>query len=252
MNILRAIAIIAAMALSLPVAATAQEAPVRIAVIDSGVFDAPQREAITVQRFDARDKDGIAAETEARWRGSHGTLVTSIIINGTDAPLDILAYRATRRCQTVLCEMDERAIARAVRHAADNGAQIIQMSIYGRIHGELREVLEDVADRGIHLVLCAGNQGGMTRWMPLLRHNPEYVHVIGALDPDGDVAEFSAHGGRWDDMIDYRPGINLPASDFQEATEVTGTSFSASLYTIELVAQIAPVGVQMAATSTLP
>lgn len=249
MNILRSIAAIAAMACAMPSAALAQDAAIRIAVVDSGVYEAPVSEGVTIHRFDARDSDGVVAETETRWRGSHGTLVTSIIIDGTDEPVDILAYRAERRCQQVLCEMNETAIVRAVEHAAANGAKVIQMSLYGRISSRTRKALAAVAGQGIHLVLCAGNEGGRTTWLKLLRENPEFVHVIGALDAEGQVADFSADGGRWDDLIDYRLGVDIPATDFAEATEVTGTSFSASLYTLELIDRLAPAQVRIASTT---
>ncbi|MBS7671591.1 S8/S53 family peptidase [Croceicoccus gelatinilyticus] len=247
MNIVRnIIAAVTAIALATPALAqptidvAAGEEPIRIAVVDSGVYAPPADVNATITRYDARKpKKGIVLETEDRWKGSHGTLVTSIILRETNRPLDILAYRAERKCGKILCEMSPRSIAAAVRHAADNGAKVIQISSYGRMHHSQRKVLEQVAAEGVHIVLCAGNQGGLTTWMPLLHDNPEFIHVIGALDEDGNRAEFSANGGSNDELIDYRDGIALEVSDFEETSTMDGTSFSASLFTLELIDRFA-------------
>ncbi len=194
-------------------------APVRVAVIDSGLdVDHPEflgRVALT-QSFvggDVTDKQG------------HGTFVAGIVgaaldnaegIAGIAFPAQLLIAKVVRSDGTIAPAEE----AKAIRWAADNGAQVINLSL-----GGLRDPLNPNQDsysrveqaaiayaysKGAVIVAAVGNadDAPKTPW-----HYASYPaalpHVIGvsALAPDGAVPAFSIRDKVYNDIA--APGVGI-------------------------------------------
>lgn len=200
--------------------------PVRIAVVDTGV--APVRGLARVLEG-GRD---LAPMHRERLSSAHGTLVASIIQKRVDRPIRILPYRIDSDCVGDWCEMPVSRLAAAVRDATAQGVDIIQISSYGMLSQTALEALQAATQAGIHVVLCAGNDGRTSPYAVLASLNP-MVHVVGALDAQGMRAEFSSRGGN--DIV-WRLGSDIFAyDDHGQERKVNGTSFAASVYTAEIV-----------------
>jgi subtilisin family serine protease len=194
-------------------------APVRVAVIDSGLdVDHPEflGRVVLAQSFvggDVADKQG------------HGTFVAGIIgaaldnaqgIAGIAFPAELLIAKVVRSDGTIAPAEE----AKAIRWAADNGAQVINLSL-----GGLRDPLDPDQDsysrveqaaiayaysKGAVIVAAVGNadDAPKTPW-----HYASYPaalpHVIGvsALAPDGSVPVFSIRDKVYNDIA--APGVGI-------------------------------------------
>jgi subtilisin family serine protease len=96
----------------------------------------------------------------------HGTHVAGIIAAGRDNNKGILGVADQAKIMTLRCvpNGDERDkdVANAIRYAADNGAQIINMS-FGKSHSPEKNWVDEAAlyaqSKGVLLVAAAGNDG---------------------------------------------------------------------------------------------
>ena len=62
------------------------------------------------------------------------------------------------------------------------------------------------------------------------------VHVVGALDCNGNRAEFTSYSRRDDVVLVMRQGVDVEVRDSNgRLTKVTGTSFAAPIYAAELL-----------------
>lgn len=194
-------------------------APVRVAVIDSGLdVDHPEflGQVALAQSFvggDVSDRQG------------HGTFVAGIIaaaldngqgIAGIGFPSELLIAKVVRSDGTIAPQEE----AKAIRWAADNGARVINLSL-----GGLRDPLDPHQDtyseaeqaaiayaysRGAVVVAAVGNadEAPKTPW-----HYASYPaalpHVIGvsALAADGSVPAFSIRDKVFNDIA--APGVGI-------------------------------------------
>jgi len=168
-----------------------------IAVIDSGVdLDHPDLVANLVPGWDFVDDDD-----EPDDPNGHGTHVAGIAAAATnDIGIAGVAPDASIMPVRVLDEAgvgSDEAIAEAVVWAADNGADIINLSLgeSGFISrftkgGTLNRAIRLVAEQGVVVVAASGNEG---------RRGQQYrigvdVLVVNATDPDGTLTSFSNVG----------------------------------------------------------
>lgn len=133
---------------------------VTVAVIDSGVDTThPLFRNVTVG-YDFVDNDTDPSETGLGNAYGHGTHAAGVVLLvAPDAT--IMPIRAFNSAGMG----DASAIASAIRWAADQGAQVINMSF--SYHDELRVVKDAVVyarSRGAVLVASAGNTGGAVRY----------------------------------------------------------------------------------------
>lgn len=208
--------------------AAAQESsrPVKVAVIDSGV--AP----IRILRDIIEPNRDLAPTARTRLSSPHGTMVASIIAKRARKPIRIYPYRIDSECIGDWCEMPVSRLAAAVRDATSQGVDVIQISSYGTLTRAARQALDDATAAGIHVVLCAGNDGGISPYVDLADSNP-LIHVVGALKGQGGRADFSSRGSK---AMVWRLGTGLSANDDHgQVRIVQGTSFAASVYTAEIV-----------------
>lgn len=96
-------------------------------------------------------------------------------------------------------------VAEAIRWAADNGADVVNMSIGGSQFGSetVRRATEYATDNGTLCVAATGNSGGDTVQYPAA--HPD-VMAVTATGPDGQVADFPDGGERVDVTA---PGVGV-------------------------------------------
>lgn len=83
-------------------------------------------------------------------------------------------------------------IAEAIKFAADNGADVINMSLGGGGESQLmKEAIDYAYSKGVVIIAAAGNENENSAAYPA-----RYPHVIGvsAIGPDGEKAPYSNYG----------------------------------------------------------
>jgi hypothetical protein len=194
-------------------------APVRVAVIDSGLdVDHPEfvGRVVLTQSFvggDVADREG------------HGTFVAGIIaaslgngqgIAGIAFPAQLLIAKVVRADGTIA----PNAEAKAIRWAADNGARVINLSLGGlRNPRDLKQDTYSPAEqdavsyayaKGAVVVAAVGNgdQAPKSPW-DFASYPAALPHVIGvsALAQDGSVPAFSNSDRFYNDLA--APGVGI-------------------------------------------
>lgn len=211
---------------------------VTVAVIDTGVSQGPdlaQTEFVpgydfVNDRVDATDDNG------------HGTHVAGTIAQSTNNEYGVagVAYGAKIMPLKVLSRFGSGTIAdiaEAIRFAADNGADVINMSLGGGGDSKLmREAIDYAHSRGVVIVAAAGNESRAQASYPAF-----YPHVIAvsAIGPDetkttysnyGDGVDIAAPGGetRQDPLNGIlQETINPRTPDQFEFKAFQGTSMAA-------------------------
>jgi serine protease len=194
---------------------------VTVAIIDTGVSKVPD---LAKTEFVA-GYDFVNDKTAADDDNGHGTHVAGTVAQSTNNNYGVagIAYEAKIMPLKVLSGSGGGTIsdiAEAIRFAADNKADIINMSLGG---GGESQVMKDAIDyaynKGVVIIAAAGNENNNSASYPA-----RYAHVIGvgATDAQGERAEFSnygagvdisapggGHGSKiWQETID--PDTNTP------------------------------------------
>ncbi len=119
-------------------------------------------------------------------------------------------------------------VAKGIRYAADNGADVINLSLGGTSGSfELLEAVRYASSRGSLLVMSAGNSSRTTPGFPAA-YASETGLAIGAVDINGTFASFSNQAGSAE--IDYvtAPGVNVYSLSPNNAyRSLSGTSMAA-------------------------
>lgn len=166
---------------------------VTVAVIDTGISQGPDlKQTKFVDGYDfVNDKK------DATDDNGHGTHVAGTIAQSTNNKYGVagIAYGAKLMPLKVLSRAGGGTIsdiAEAIRFAADNGADVINMSLGGGGESELmREAIDYAHSKGVVVVAAAGNSGVSGASYPAL-----YENVIGvsATGPDKSKTGYSNYG----------------------------------------------------------
>ncbi len=182
---------------------------VTVAVIDTGISPVPDlKDTKFVKGYDFVN-DRIEAYDDA----GHGTHVAGTIAQSTNNGYGVagVAYEASLMPLKVLAASGGGTvadIAEAIRYAADNGADVINLSLGGSGESKLMEEAIDYAhQKGVFLVAAAGNSSQNSASYPA-----RYPHVIGvaALDSVGVKAPYSNFGA----------GVDISAPGGSEAGKI--------------------------------
>ena len=165
---------------------------VTVAVIDTGITTVPDlKDTKFVNGYDFVN-DRVEAEDDS----GHGTHVAGTIAQSTNNGYGVagIAYEASLMPLKVLGNAGGTVadIAEAIKFAADNGADVINMSLGGPGESQLlEEAINYAHQKGVVLVAAAGNANQNAASYPA-----RFPHVIGvaALDSVGEKAPYSNFG----------------------------------------------------------
>lgn len=165
---------------------------VTVAVIDTGVSRVPD---LKQTKF-LKGYDFVSDRIEATDDVGHGTHVAGTIAQSTNNNYGVagIAYEASIMPLKVLGQDGGTVadIAEAIRYAADNGADVINMSLGGSGESNLmKEAIDYAYNKGVVIIAAAGNANQNAASYPA-----RYPKVIGvsALDSGGIKAPYSNFG----------------------------------------------------------
>lgn len=197
-----------------------------VAVVDSGIdLDHPDFSGRLVSGFDWVDFDSTPADSDG-----HGTQTAGVIAarHGGGTSIDGVAGAGTKIMPLRVLNGGTGSlgnVASAIRYAADNGADVVNLSLGGE--GRSTAVDNAVAyalDKGLVVVASAGNEGTFLSNSPA---NAPGVIGVSATDDNGDTAAFTTFGP---DVDLAAPGVAInTTANGGGTTSVNGTSFSAPL-----------------------
>ncbi len=166
---------------------------VTVAVIDTGVTRVPDLQKTEfVSGYDFVNDRTLATDDNG-----HGTHVAGTIAQSTNNDYGVagIAYEANVMPLKVLDAYGSGTvadIAEAIKFAADNDADVINMSLGGGGESQLmKEAIDYAYNKGVVIIAAAGNSNQNSAGYPA-----RYPRVIGvsALDPSGEKAPYSNFG----------------------------------------------------------
>ena len=168
---------------------------------------------------------------------THGTHVAGIIAAANDGfGATGVAYDAKIMPVKVLDEFgsgDDAAVSAGIRYAADNGADVINLSLGGSVaNSELEAAIRYATEQGAVVVMAAGNGDsfyGFALDTPIYpaQYADEWGIAVGAVDRNNELADFSNRAGF--KPVDYvvAPGVDIYSTvgtSFYPSDFLTGTS----------------------------
>ncbi|MBE9124958.1 MULTISPECIES: S8 family peptidase [unclassified Coleofasciculus] len=182
---------------------------ITVAVIDTGISPVPD---LKDTQF-VKGYDFVNDRVEANDDQGHGTHVAGTVAQSTNNGYGVagVAYEATLMPLKVLGASGGGTvsdIAEAIKFAADNGADVINMSLGGGGESQLmKEAINYAHSKGVVIVAAAGNANQNAAAYPA-----RYPHVIGvsALDSAGSKAPYSNFGA----------GVDISAPGGSEAGKI--------------------------------
>jgi len=200
-----------------------------VALLDTGVdVDHPDLAANLVDGWNFVDKNDNVTDVDG-----HGTMVSGIVaavannsigVVGVAPNVSIMPLKVISESGGSLVDVNL-----AIRYAADNGANVIGMSLggaYSKAPLAMEAAIAYAHQRGCILVAAAGNNDSSELFYPAAY---EQVIAVSAIDEDDQKASFSNYG----DYIDFcAPGVHV-LSTWKGRTYAygDGTSFAAPFVT---------------------
>lgn len=207
-----------------------------IAIIDGGVDvnHIELKNKITSNSWDFIENVSAASSSAGGSALEHGTHVAGIAaafgnngqgVVGVNWQAKIMSLRALSRSGFAR----EATVAEAINYAADNGADVINLSIAGPASDLIGDAVAYAYARGVVVVAAAGNHGLNTDHADIFpacadRGGVNMVIGVGASDDDNEAASFSNYGKCVDVTA---PGKRIlstePGNDYGK---MSGTSMS--------------------------
>lgn len=178
---------------------------VKIAVVDTGVdYNHPDLAGKVI-----KGKDFVTDDNDPMDENIHGTHVAGIAAASTNNGVGIagLAPNVQILAERVLDAegsgtLDD--VAAGIRHAADSGAQVINLSLGGPIGSKtLEDAVNYASSKGSLVVAAAGNESTPVPSYPAYY---EKAIAVAATDQNDQIAYFSNYGP-WVDVA--APGVDL-------------------------------------------
>ena len=197
--------------------------PITVAVIDTGVCMSHEDLAGRVldNGYDFVDDDDDPEDVFG-----HGCSVAGIIAANIDNGIGIAGFAPNTSILPVRVlgangSGSMADVAAGIVYAADNGADIINLSLGSVIGSQAgKDAVDYAVSQGATVIASAGNSGGSAPGYPGRYEN---VVAVGAIDPDGSRSSFSNKGG---DI--WAPGRDVHTIYLDNSYRaLNGTSFSA-------------------------
>ena len=213
-------------------------AGVNVAVLDTGVYrDHLDLKANVIDCKDATKRGGI--KNGCADNNGHGTHVSgTILANAGSDGLGIYGVApeaklmAIKVCGASGCWADD--IAAGIRYAADNGANIISMSLGRDTQSSLiKDAIDYAVGKGVLVVAAAGNDGPADGSIDYPGANVKVI-AVGAIDSGEDVPSWSSKGvNNGDYIVEERevefgaPGVSVESTWKNGCyNSISGTSMS--------------------------
>ena len=190
---------------------------ITVAVIDTGVTQVPDLK----QTQFVPGYDFVNDTTNAQDDNGHGTHVAGTVAQSTNNGYGVagVAYQATIMPLKVLAKSGGGTvadIAEAIRFAADNGADVINMSLGG---GGASQVMQEAIDyaysKDVVIIAAAGNSNQNASGYPA--RYPKVISVS-AIDSSGKKAPYSNYGA----------GVDISAPGGSETGKIVQETISGS------------------------
>ena len=187
---------------------------VTVAVIDTGVSKVPD---LKLTKF-VKGYDFVNNKQDASDDNGHGTHVAGTIAQSTNNGYGVagIAYEASIMPLKVLSNSGGGTIAdiaEAIKFAADNDADIINMSLGGGgASNMLEEAIKYAHSKGVTIIAAAGNEGRNAASYPA--RYPDVISVA-ATDAAGDKTPYSNFGAGVDIAAPGGMGMDTPGSIWQ-------------------------------------
>ena len=187
---------------------------VTVAVIDTGVSQVPD---LKLTKF-VKGYDFVNNKEDASDDNGHGTHVAGTIAQSTNNGYGVagIAYEASIMPLKVLSGSGGGTIAdiaEAIKFAADNDADIINMSVGGGgASNMLEEAIKYAHSKGVTIIAAAGNEGRNAASYPA--RYPDVISVA-ATDAAGGKASYSNFGAGVDIAAPGGTGMDTPGSIWQ-------------------------------------
>ena len=192
---------------------------VTVAILDTGLdFDHPYFKEHADRVIRRRDQYYAAVD-----RYGHGTHVAGIICDNAPGNVRVMPYK-------VLDDYgygDDYTIAAAICAAADNGADVISMSLGGWAEPDdpMIGAVKYATRRGTAVVVAAGNESDDAKYYSPAC-TPEAI-TVAALNKDGTPAYFTNYG----DIVDLAgPGGYASLGDMENSINSTTPASTGALY----------------------
>jgi subtilisin family serine protease len=186
-------------------------------IADNGVDDDGNGFIDDVRGWDFFDGDNDPMDSDVHGTHIAGTIaaenngfgVTGVAYNATIMPVRVIDSEGGTISD----------IAAGIRYAADNGADVINLSLGGYFPStEREEAIRYASDRGVVVVMAAGNEGASQPVYPA-RYATDWGIAVGAVDSNKTLANFSNRAGAT--PLDYvvAPGVDIlsttPGNSYQ-------------------------------------
>ena len=197
--------------------------PMTVAVIDTGVCMSHEDLAGRVldSGYDFVDNDDDPEDVFG-----HGCSVAGIIAANIDNGIGIAGFAPNASILPIRVlgsggSGSMADVAAGIVYAADNGADIINLSLGSVVGSQVeKDAIDYAVDKGVTVIASAGNSGGAQPGFPARYEN---VVAVGAIDSNGARSSFSNKGGNI-----WAPGRDIHTTYLDNGYRaLNGTSFSA-------------------------
>ncbi len=213
---------------------------ITVAVIDTGVCMSHED---LVGRVLENGYDFVDNDDDPEDEMGHGCSVAGIIAANIDNGIGIAGFAPNSSILPVRVLGKSGSgsmadVAAGIVYAADNGADIINLSLGSMVGSQVTEdAVKYAIGKGVTVIASAGNSGGALPGFPARYEN---VVAVGAIDPDGARSSFSNKGG---DI--WAPGRDVHTIYLDNGYKaLNGTSFSAP-YVAAMAAVLEGMGAQL-------
>ncbi len=213
---------------------------ITVAVIDTGVCMSHED---MVERVLDNGYDFVDNDDDPEDEMGHGCSVAGIIAANIDNGIGIAGFAPNSSILPVRVLGKNGSgsmadVAAGIVYAADNGADIINLSLGSMVGAQVTEdAVNHAVGKGVTVIASAGNSGGALPGFPARYEN---VVAVGAIDPNGSRSSFSNKGG---DI--WAPGRDVHTIFLDNGYKaLNGTSFSAP-YVSAMAAVLEGMGQQL-------